>query len=129
MISKVKQGVKQGIERGVKKGAKKVTQTWKKWRKWDKTQRENKSYETIRLSLCLIFMLIALLSFSFLSTGCTSNVTGSWDCPAEEGYHCIPIKTADRMAVQGLKTEKRFKIKVHKEEKRRKKESTACFIT
>ena len=72
------------------------------------------------------FLFSGLLFLSFLSlgflTGCTSNVGGSWDCTAEEGYPCLPIREADRIAVRSLEKAECSRERKKDKKKERKKE-------
>ena len=61
----------------------------------------NSFLKNISLTVKTVFLLLILC---VLLTGCASNISRDWDCPAEEGYKCIPIRYADRVAVRALKT-------------------------
>ena len=84
------------------------------------------------------FLFSGLLFLSFLSlgflTGCTSNVGGSWDCTAEEGYPCLPIREADRIAVRSLEKaewnrdiKKKRKKEIEEEKERYKYKERYCL--
>ena len=75
------------------------------------------------------FLFLSFLSLGFL-TGCTSNVGGSWDCTAEEGYPCLPIREADRIAVRSLEKaecSRERKKEIEEEKERYKYKERYCL--
>ena len=42
---------------------------------------------------------LALMPVIMLSA-CSSNVSGEWDCPRQQGHGCIMIKDADKIALE-----------------------------
>lgn len=51
-----------------------------------------------KIQINKMLTVIGLLSLS----ACSSNVSGEWDCPRQQGQGCITINNADQMALRKI---------------------------
>jgi hypothetical protein len=48
-------------------------------------------------------MRLILITLMLSLPGCSTNVSGSWDCPAPKGGKCLDLTTVDKQAIKKLK--------------------------